>query len=272
MLLSLLFVCASALPQAKPVVPPVDPARVKATVESVEHAFAKGDAEARCKAIQSASEVVDAAVIAAIARGFKEKDQLTVRTASVEALRKMQHPKAFDALYDLAKAAPTQKDEAFYPLVLRALAQHGDKRAIPLLRDGALGAAAFKIDQTRIIGLANIRHKDSVEALIEMMNTLGPQRIGPFMDELSLALFVLTGAEGQRLEDWQRWWNDNKKKLEIAPQMPELPKGKQMRWNTFWGIEKQGKHAQGKDEKSKEETPPPGGKKDAPMTPPGGKK
>lgn len=237
MLIPLLLVLCTALPDEKPA--PVDPARVKTTVEALEKAFAKGTPEARLAAIESARDVLDAAVIDALAKGLKRKDEPAVRDATVEALRAMRHPKAFDELFAFAKQSPTQKDDKLYPLVLRALASQGDKRAIPLLRDGALGAAPFKVDEARIYGLGNIRDKASVEALIELMNTLGPHKIAPFMNELSLSLTVLTGAEGQRYEDWQRWWNDNKKKLEVAPEIPEIPKGKLVRWHLYWGTGKE---------------------------------
>ncbi|TAJ08075.1 MAG: HEAT repeat domain-containing protein [Planctomycetota bacterium] len=241
MLIPLLLVLCTCLPDEKPA--PVDAARVKATVETLDKAFGekpgdRGTPEARLAAIESAREVVDAAVIEALARGLKRKDEPAVRSATVEALRTMRHPKAFEALLDFAKQSTTQKDEKLYPSVLRAVASHGDKRAIPLLRDGALGAAPYKVDEARIYGLGNIRDADSVEALIGLMNTLGPHKIAPFMNEISLALSVLTGAEGQRYEDWQRWWNDNKKKLEIAPQLPELPKGKLVKWHLYWGMGK----------------------------------
>lgn len=237
MLIPLLLVLCTCLPDEKPA--PVDAARVRTTVESLEKAFDKGTPEARIAAIESAKEVVDAAVIDALARGLKRKDEPVVRDATVEALRNMRHPKAFEALLDFAKLSTTQKDDKLYPSVLRAVATHGDKRAIALLRDGALGAAPYKVDEARIYGLGNIREPESVEALIALMNTLGPHKIAPFMNEISLSLTVLTGAEGQRYEDWQRWWNDNKKKLEIAPQMPELPKGKLVRWHVYWGTGKE---------------------------------
>jgi hypothetical protein len=236
MLIPLLLLLCTCLPDEKPA--PPDAARVKATVGALDKAFDKGTPEARLAAIESAQEVLDGAVIDALAKGLKRKDEPAVRDATVEALRAMKHPKAFDALLEFAKQSPTRKDEKLYPGVLRALASHGDKRAIPLLRDGALGTAPYKVDEARIYGLGNIRDPDSVEALIGLMNTLGPHKIAPFMNEISLSLTVLTGAEGQRYEDWQRWWNDNKKKLEIAPQMPELPKGKLARWHQFWGTGK----------------------------------
>jgi hypothetical protein len=258
MLISLLLAFGSFLPAQEPVV--ADPARVKATVESLDQAFAKGTPEARVKAIESAAEVVDAVVVESLARGLKSKGEPAVRDATVEALRKLRHPKAFEILLDFAKLAPTRKDEQLYPQVLRAVATHGDKRAIELLRDGALGTSGFKVDQARIYGLGNIRHADSVEALIGLMNTLGPHKIAPFMNEISLSLTVLTGAEEQRYEDWQRWWNENKRKLEIAPQMPEIPKGKFARWHQYWGTGKDElkKKLGGKrDEKPETEPPPP---------------
>lgn len=254
MLIPLLLSFCTWFPAQQPT--PADPSRVKAAVEALDKAFDKGTPEARLAAIDSARVVVDAAVIESLARGLERKDEGSVRAATIEALRTMRHPKAFEALFAFAKQPTTRKDQKLYASVLRAAASHGDKRAIPLLRDGALGTASFQVDEARIFGLGNIRAPESVEALIGLMNTLGPHKIEPFMNELSIALMVLTGEQGQRYDDWQRWWNENKKKLAITPELPDLPRGRLLRWHQYWGNGKEVLRKKPDDERGGEPKPP----------------
>ena len=46
-----------------------------------------------------------------------------------------------------------------------------------------------------------------------------------------------TGSDaGVSRDSWMRWWNDNKKRLEVASTQPKLPRDEQLRWSRYWGL------------------------------------
>ena len=88
--------------------------------------------------------------------------------------------------------------------------------------------------KARILGIARIRSRDSVEALIKAMRLGGNERNRGrksrvseprqrFMPYARLALAVLTGVDkGTSKDAWQKWWKDNKRSFRISKQRPPL--------------------------------------------------
>lgn len=254
-LLTLVLALQSGAP-AKPALP--DAARVKATVTQLEKAFDGGQAKDICAALRAGASVPDAAVVECIARGLEDKQAPAVRRASIEALRQIAHPKALESLLESAKRdRRLRKDEELYPLVLRGIGQYADPGTIAFFAEGALGTQPMKIERARIFALGNIRERASVEALLDLMKQLGPHKIGPYLQELSLALAILTGSEEGTLDGWQRWWNEHKKEFKVGPQLPQIAKFKLRLWREYWAAEDEPR------EKAKEGGPAPGGKGDA---------
>lgn len=224
----------AAAPQSPPEEP--SPERVAAAVEALRAAFGRGDSAARLEAIQAASEVVHEDVVALVAKGIKDSDEV-VRDASIEALRRMPHEDALDALHATYKRDRSiKKSPESYARLLRAIAQHGSEGSLRYLTDGSLTGSDYIVARARILGLAGIRSPKSVEALMDMMRSAGRHQVQVYMDDLRLALQALTGVDQGKVQDaWFAWWNDNKKKVVVAPELPPLPKDARRRWDVFWG-------------------------------------
>ena len=70
---------------------------VEEAVERLEAAFSRKEEAPKISALQAASEVSSSVVVKAIARGFKEPEQ-EVKKATVQALRRIDHPDALATL------------------------------------------------------------------------------------------------------------------------------------------------------------------------------
>jgi hypothetical protein len=216
--------------------PPPSSEQVKAAVTAIETALRGVDSAKKVEAIQVHSAVVDAQVIAAVAKGLREKET-EVKLAAIEALRFTAHPDARKALEHWMRAERTLKDAPqVYAAALKGLGQHGSKDSISLLVEDLWGAQDLSVIQARILGLGRIRDRAAVEQLIDLIKSAGPRKTDPFMDEFRLALMVLTGVDqGKSQELWQRWWQDHKDKFQLPKTEPELPKIDAYRWKSYWG-------------------------------------
>jgi len=119
------FLSNAAQDQAKP-----DPKRVEAAVDEITTALKEAkSSDERIAAIRKNQDVVDAKVVAAIERGFKDKDP-GVQAAAVDALGRMPHPEALEALHKLYKSDKERlkDDEKLLPLVFKAIGRHGSER------------------------------------------------------------------------------------------------------------------------------------------------
>jgi len=223
----------SLLPQ-EPRVP--EPSEIEAALTRLREAFKQGDAPERVSAIEAATSVLDGDVIAWIARGLRDSEPSVV-TAAIESLRYMDHPDALVCLHAMYKRdKKLRKDEEMLVRLLKAIGQHGSTSSIPVLNDSPFSSPYARVVQARVLGLANIRDKDSLEALMGLMKLAGRHQIQNHMRSFRLALMVLTGTdEGQSQDAWMSWWNDNKRKLVVDPKPPALPKDLQEQWDTYWG-------------------------------------
>jgi len=233
LILTLLMQQAPAdVPAATP-----DPARVKEVLVGLELGFKSDDPGLLVAALVEARGVPDPAVVASVAKALKEKDA-DVCLAAVETLRFLQHP---DALEELERFATRERkslkdDPTLFAAILRACAQHAQKRTIEVLVADAWATADKRVFKARVLGLANIRCDESLQALVGLTNQATKNKVQPLMDDIRLALMVLTGEdEGFPLDGWWAWWNEHKKDFHVAPEMPKLPRDAELKWNAFWG-------------------------------------
>jgi hypothetical protein len=235
LMLSAVLSLAAAPQEAKA---PPTAEEIKVAVTELTDAFTKGKAPDRVIAIQKNARVVDAKVIEVIAKGLKDSET-SVLDASIEALRFMQHPDALDALQSaVAREKRLEKMPETFSKLLKAIGQHGSPRSIALLADNALSSPDYKVIEARLLGLANIRDKQSVEQLIGLMRVAGREKLQPYMATFRLALMQLTGVDqGLSQDGWMGWWNDHKKDVAIPAVAPALPKEMQQRWDYYWGRE-----------------------------------
>ena len=215
-----------------------DPKRVEAAVSEIEGAFKEGKtADDKVAAIRKNREVLDARVITAITKGFKDKDQ-AVQSAAVDALGHMAHPEALEALHRLYKADKQRlkDDEKVLPLLLKSIGRHGSEKSVDLLADDVFLQRTFPAIQARVLSLGNIRSKKSVEALMDIMAKAGTRQINDYMNLFRQSLVRLTGQDqGPDSAMWTKWWQDNKAKFEVSKEVPQLPEIAAKAWSEYWG-------------------------------------
>lgn len=218
--------------------PPPTAEEIKAAVAEINDAFIKGKTPERVQAIQKNARIVDAKVIECVGKGLKDGDVL-VLDAAIEALRFMKHPDALDALQAAVKREKRlEKLPESLAKLFKAIAQHGNPKSIPLLADGVFSLQEYKVIEARVLGLANIRDKQSVEQLVALMRVAGREKVQPYMGHFRIALMLLTGVDqGVSQDTWMSWWNNHKDDFTVAPTPPPLPKDMQNKWDYFWGNE-----------------------------------
>jgi HEAT repeat protein len=217
---------------------PPDPARVDAALAQLASAFKGDKASERVAALQSAAGLADPRIVAALARALKERDA-TVELAAVDALGLTRHADALAALTDFYKSEKKslRKDAEALPRVLVAIARHASVESVPIFVEDVKSQLQSKTVTARILGLANIRSTRSIEALFELVNTMGFIEQHTYAEELRLALMVLTGEDkGRSIEAWQTWWREHLHDFKVPPEFPKLPKPERVRWRTYWGL------------------------------------
>jgi HEAT repeats len=237
MLAATLTALLLSLPPLAPQDATPPPERVEQVVGDLERAFKDGDAAARAAAIQAGVGVVDARVIAQIAKGLKDKDT-QVSLAAMDALGRMHHPDAAAALNAYYKRAKKElaKDEDRLAALLKAVGRQGDPSGIDVLLDSPMSAKGYPVIQARILGLGNIRDAAAVEGVFSLMGLVGKRTADSYMGDIRLALLQLTGEDrGLDPLQWEAWWRDHKKGYELPAARP-LPDPERARWNAYWGI------------------------------------
>jgi hypothetical protein len=211
------------------------PEQVEATVAELEQAFKKGEPSERVAAIEKAAVVLDRKVVVLVAKGLKDKDRAVVE-AALEGLRVMDHPESVAQLHrGLKTVKALKKDDKHLAALLRAIGQHGSPDSLKVLLDDPLANNNHKVVEARILAIARIRTPDAVAGLMNLMQKVGRQKVQPYMQHFSLALQVLTGAdEGRSRDAWIAWWNDNKRTLEVSPELPDLPRRTLNTWQRYW--------------------------------------
>lgn len=217
---------------------PVDEKRLEAALADLEKAFDEGTPEEKVAAMQRNGSIADPDVVDWIERGLRDHET-AVRDAAIETLRFNAHPdalKGLEAAYRRDGKRIRKDDLPAYASLIKAIGQHGSVGSIDLLKDDIWEVRDHAVVQARIWSLGRVRDAKAVDALFDLMKSGGRQRIQPFMGELRVALFVLTGVDqGESQDLWLAWWNDNKKGLAIAPDVPQLPKDVAQRWAYYWG-------------------------------------
>jgi hypothetical protein len=218
------------------------PEEIALYIKELESALAPGaDPLLRRHKIRSARQYVDAQVIVLLDTKALRHEDAEARFQAVNALGYMRHP---DALAVLVKTLARddqalRADPPSYANVIRAIARKGDKAMIPLFVKDLFASPELGVIRARVLGLANIRTRESVDELILMMRSAAPERVMEVMLEMRTALFLLTGVDkGLSPELWLSWYDDAKDSLTVASRMPETMEPEVRRtWNNFWGAD-----------------------------------
>ena len=219
--------------------PPAPPAEdVRAAIERVRAAQKKGaDAASLVEALGRASEVASPEVAALVAKALDDARE-PVQSAAVDALGRMRHSSALDALAGYARRERRRIDDRpeLEAALVRALGAHGDPSVISLLARDALVEKERAVAKARILSLGNIRSRAALEELLSIMRSHGEKRVQPYMRDLRISLMLLTSVDmGTSQARWNDWWNEHKKGFEVAAQAPRLPDAERRQWDRFWG-------------------------------------
>lgn len=242
------------LPPARLAAPPAAPPlpAVQAGEEQEAPAVAPAEAARRIREVLKGGETDDVLleleelgriphrdVVKAVARGIQHEDP-AVREAALQALRFNPHPEALKALLGMARRKKLLQDPDFAREWYLALGQKGDARALKPLADGLLvsrNVVEQEVAKARILALGRIRDPKAVEAIMGVLLQGGGKRARhPYMAEIRVAMFVLTGEDqGPDMTAWIRWWNENKRRIRVLPEEPEIPdKAIRRRWREMW--------------------------------------
>lgn len=238
-MITLLLSLALLSPAQDPEVQPPDAARVERALKELSEAFSKkADSKEKMQAIILSSEVLHPEVIKWIAKGLKDEDSM-VRAATIESLRYMEHPDANDVLVKtLRRDKKLRKNPELYEALLKAICQHADSKSFSLIADFKLNDETRATIRARIYGIARFREAKSVEELFDLMKRFGKYNAQSYMGDISTALMVLTGVDhGRSQAAWTAWWNENKRKLKVSPELPKLPRKTLYSWSRYWGLE-----------------------------------
>ncbi len=193
------------------------------------------------------------------AKGLKIKKE-AVQMAAIEALRFNTDPTSLDYLLKLPKDKSIHGNVKTAEAYAYALGQKGDRKAIPALQDDLVGTSKTptQIIKAKVLALGHIRHKDSVEALLDYTKTTvaGGRRGGvrkKVSREVHGSLVVLTGTDqGDMLQSWEDWWYDHRSKLKIAKEEWPLENARDQRaWDKLWTSPQEKEEAAKKAEEEK---------------------
>jgi HEAT repeat protein len=229
----LLVIASWALAQ-KPE-PPAE--QVHAQVQSLSSALDSPRAAERLAALRRADLLAAEAVVRQVERGLGDRE-IDVRVAALDALGRLPHAAAFESLlaYHTARRKELRTQEVVLPRLLRALARHGDARALTVLRDDVLGQPRAAALRARILGCGQVRAKASVDAVLEILRAIPFTEQVQYLEDMRLALTVLTGVDhGRTLDAWASWWAKERTTFTFPDATPRLSRSDSERWHAYWG-------------------------------------
>ena len=210
--------------------------------DALKEAF-KDDIEGeQVEAIEAAVGVADPEVIRLVAKGLRSKST-AVMAAAIDALGRTRHKKALQQLHSLYRRdRDLGENEDLFALLLKSIGRHGDASSIKILVDNPFRHLTTASGTARIMGLSNIRDKNSVEELIKATRKGGGSKRGRqsqwrnvFREQFRVAMMVLTGVDqGTDRESWQAWWRKNKDKFKMAAERPIVPTDVSDYWEQYW--------------------------------------
>ena len=242
LLLTLSVILATAVPSLLGQAPDgeQDAQAIKAAVAELVSIRKLKNPEERGAALKQAAKPDHSKVAHALAPFLKDRGRVVVN-AALASLRYMKNEGALEELLKFARRRNVTKDPDLYKAALLAVGQHGSKKALPVLADDLWGPAAAGLFNIRVLSIAHIREKESVDTLIRLMRMgksgarkkaglSGAQRI------IAHGLFALTGhkiEKGTPVE-WKKWWASNRKSIEIAKTPSGLTEKESKRWLRMW--------------------------------------
>lgn len=225
--------------------PPIE--KVEDVIERLRAALDGSSAPQKVAALRAAARHADPRVVAQARRGLADEDA-DVRVAAIDALGRNSHDKAFEALLEHHREhrKRLRSLDRDLPALLAAVARRGDPRALHVLTDDVRAQMLAPTLRARMLGLARIRSKESIEALFALADEIGFIGMHNHLEDFRLALLVLSHVDhGRSLDAWRAWWTGVKSQFELPEKAPELSATDYARWREFWRDELEGEARSG---------------------------
>lgn len=224
-----------------PPAPPPSREQVEAAVEAIEAALEAEDRDALAGAIDAARAVPHEDVCEALAEASLAFEFGETAAQALDALGRIEHEDGFERLEKLYKKQRKKLDEnvAWGVELFRSIGRTGNPDAVKLLGADSLTGQELRLDRARILALGKVRTVESIETLVSLYNRVRPNEVNKYADQMRTTFAALTGedVEGGR-DGISRWWNDNKRGLELPEEEPTIQNKKlQLVWRQFWGRE-----------------------------------
>ena len=230
--------------------PPVDEEAVADLVERLEELLGDRQAapEDKIELIWEAVELSHEDVVDALEEGLDDKQQ-EVRLATLDVLGLIDNEDAMKLLAKLArKDKKLQDDEELAAQLFKSLGRYGVEKNMDLFTKNIFASKGSKVVQARLLSLGKIRSEDAVEELISLMNSAagigagkgkgnggGARAKVAHMDEIRMSLYALLEEDaGSSRNDWQKWWNDNKRDFEVSEEEGDLEGPLGRKWGQYW--------------------------------------
>lgn len=273
MLLSSLLLSSSFLLAPSALAYPQDPPAEKSEVPASIDEIKPEEAAAQIReALKSKEEIVMIAalemlgtipsklVTKEVAKGLKIKKG-PVQLAAISALRYNTDPSALDVLLKARKDKTIHANMKTAEAYAYALGQKGDPKAIKALKDNLVGTSKTPtpVLKAKVLALGHIRHKDSVEAILDFEKTSIAGGRGGVRRKMSResrgSLAVLTGTDqGDKLQAWQDWWYDQRKSFKMSKEEGELESPREQRmWTKLWLTPEEKREAEQEAEQEKDD-------------------
>ena len=212
----------------------IDLRRVFELVKLLEDRLESGTSEAQREALESARALPHDEVARAVKRYAVSEDR-EIRFEALDVLRWMPGPGALESLHEMYRRRPFPKDDDWHEALLKGIGQHADKSSIELLGEPPRSFRNEKAVRAQILALGRIRHRLSIQALLQLMPRFGRHR-DAFIADFRLSLVVLTGFDlGQDPTEWLKWWKEEKLSFRV-PDALTLPPPQMKRWTRYWDL------------------------------------
>jgi hypothetical protein len=218
-------------------------ASLKAALET---ALRDGGEEEKVEAIRAAARDPDEGVAKLLARAMADPAR-AVRREAIDALGWNPSPQALEELTrNYWKNTALRDDAELFALLLKSIGRHGDAKSIVVLTDSPFQNLTLANGTARLMGLGNIRSKESVKAIVDLSKRAAPERgkgegrgrwEEGFGTPFRVALATLTGQDfGTSRAAWQKWWGENESGFEVSAERPPAPSDVAQSFERYWGV------------------------------------
>ena len=191
--------------------------------------------------LQRYGQIADTKVVREVGRALRHKDT-DVQAAALHALRFNEHESVVAELIKHRRNKRLVEHHVLGAEYYLALGQHGDLKALPIIKFNLKSARSRdKVTTARILALGKMRTRASVDTLIDLFRTAR----GGSRNNVRLSLVALTGEDlGGGWVAWARWWAKARRGFKVDKTEPKMSDRLAKDWGKVWAEKKPVKPAQ----------------------------